>query len=73
MFHDFQFLPTIQMIYDGTLLFGIVHGIWYIARRTGEHLESERAKIVRRHRKDGHTDRLKNCLTDDCQHLSTTN
>lgn len=60
-------------VIESTIMYGIVHGIWVILKMVYRKLErearSERNRIIKRHVKAGHGDRLKLCPDPDCLSL----
>jgi hypothetical protein len=53
---------TLQEVMTATVLYGIVHGIWVVAR----HLETETGRIIKSHVKSGHKAHFKECKEDSC-------
>jgi hypothetical protein len=67
---------TPTSIINSTILFGIIHLIYWSVKRFSvyalKEIGEERAKIIRRHKKDGHESRLKYCDHPDCEGLTVS-
>ena len=52
-------------VIESTIMYGIVHGVWTVAKRLGfaayKEVRAERNRIIKRHVKAGHESRLKHC------------
>lgn len=57
-------------VLESTIMYGIVHAIWSgvkIVFKIGiKEARAERNRIIKRHVKGGHEDRLKHCIDEGC-------
>lgn len=66
-----------HIILESTVIYGIVHLIWYciktifnwLQHELREEVRQERNRIINRHVKTGHDSRLKHCLDSECSSL----
>lgn len=60
-------------VIESTLMYGIVHGIWLLAKRVTKaaykEVRLERNRIIHNHVKTGHEGRLKHCIDEACLSL----
>lgn len=61
---------TTSEVVKSTIIYGIVH-LFYVSLRwffkqVAKEMESERAKIIKSHKRNGHIDRFYSCSHPDC-------
>lgn len=57
---------TTGQVIESTIMFGIIHAIWACIKWGLKHLETDTGRIIDKHVKDGHHQRLTHCFEAGC-------
>lgn len=69
-FIHWAFPFTLEELYKAAFLFLLFHRGGKALLFMRKKMDTERARIIMQHKKDGHESRLKFCLEDNCQYLT---